>query len=448
MGSSAVEWNRDLLTRLLHALVLSRGSLTLAAALLPDLSTAAIRKALRQISLAHRNPSSWSDAKHTTFVLDRVANHSMPPATPPPAAPPSSTASKRVVLQLVPATARDAAIVQTARHHPFLELKLRPRRPLWDVYAHVYTKWALPIRLLTLNHLSIHTSVSSILPQGSALVRLQYHVINVPVDFSALSCILSSDNQQHAPIQPLLTTDTDDQFWTENTASHLPVLDFGSDSLFNISSTHIDSHPPPPEPCPRLIKKHRVVAPLTLHPRHHPQKKKPSRARTRPAPPFNKSIAPLPSASPTIRKAQNRGEKAVLNLLRSHLEQLGSKSSEPTGTPNVCMPMQGSSVGADTNNLNLSLLAEADSMFSMGLSTPLQQPAITNGVHEDDHDTAGNAQLANESLSLIVRDELAVDLNHVTHFDAQQSEAPEAEPTTLLPAPDASLNFSALFQDL
>eukprot|EP00178_Gracilaria_changii_P025995 TRINITY_DN798_c0_g1_i1.p1 TRINITY_DN798_c0_g1~~TRINITY_DN798_c0_g1_i1.p1 ORF type:complete len:620 (-),score=68.39 TRINITY_DN798_c0_g1_i1:189-2048(-) len=547
MATTGVEWNRKSLTRLLRALVLSRGSLTLTAALLPDMSTGSIRNALHRVSLAHGNPSSWSHSKHTTFVLHRVANHNVPPAVPPPPMPPSSTASKRVALQLVPATTRDAELVCAGKHYPFLEIKLRSRRPLWDVYAHVFTKWGLPIRLLTLDHLSIHTPVASILPPTSELVRLQYFVINVPVDFSALSCIIPSDQQPKPTANQPLSTDAEDHFWTQNTTSHLPTFDFASDSLFNVSSTQPDSYTPSIDLCTPLMKNRRVVAPLSLEPHLHPQKKKPSRPRTRPVLPQSKSIMPLPSARPTIQKTQKTGEKAVLNRLRSHLEQLSSKPSESTAMPHECTPVPVNAVDVDcnksnfspfaasdsipeiaqspslkqpsisngansqpggcaarlalpseksivpllpsarhtiqkvqsrgetsvlkrlrchleqlsspksseaaetsnrdtsapaastfdtgTNNPNLPFFGASDSNFSLGLSMPVQQATISNG--------ATDVQIVHGAIDLIVRDELAVDLNHGTHFDASEEGRVPA-----LAAHDASLNFSALFHDL
>ncbi|CAN8062882.1 unnamed protein product [Agarophyton chilense] len=448
MENTNVQWNHASFTRLLRVLVLSRGSLPLTSALLPELSTAAIRKTLRQISSAHRNPLSWSDSKHIAFVLHRVASHTLPPPAPSPPMPSSSPASKRVVLQLVPGTTRDAALVRASKNHPFLELVLRARRPLWDVFAHVYKKWGLPIRLVTLNHLSIHTSVAHVLPPSSERVRLQYQVISVHIDFSALSCILPSGYQEGSPTHHPLATEIDDEFWTENTASHLPLLDLASDSLFNVSSNHAEVHPSRMEQCPSVLKKRRVVAPLSLHPHHHPQKKKPGRPRTHTSPPHRKSIGPLPSTRPTITKTQNKGEKAVFNRLRAHLEQLSSESSLADGAFDKCKMLPVSMTDADAKNRNSQILSATDQMFAQGLLTLTQQPVISRDTNATEKCGPTNLHPLNDAMHLIEHDGLAVDLSNAVRIDQQHSKATGAGPSTALPVHDVSLNFSALFKDL
>lgn len=341
-NDNAALWTRPSLCRLLHALALAQASPSLASRLLPHVSEAQLVAVVTHLSVSLGSPAACTVSQHARFVLRRVSNFVALPSTSAARSAPSPGArqscakrtSRRVVIQLVPLSQADAKLVHSQNKHPFLELALRSSRPLWDVLAHVHAKWSLSIRLITLDHLPVHTTVSSIVPSTSTLIRLQYSILRLSIDYAALSIASPAGQQKQQSQQPQQpqqpspsmpardATTEDDQFWTTAACASIapPSLDMASDSLFEAAVLPNSSTYGVEQLAKRRANKRRISAPLPIFQlvtsahQTPPQKTKPARVAN------TKKRRYCPPAS---------GEQAVLKRLRSHLQQLSQPPLAP-----------------------------------------------------------------------------------------------------------------------
>lgn len=59
----------------------------------------------------------------------------------------SSSSSSRVCVRLVPGDAAAGDAVRAVGGHPYVEVVLKGAKSIWDVTAHLFTKWCLPVRV-------------------------------------------------------------------------------------------------------------------------------------------------------------------------------------------------------------------------------------------------------------------------------------------------------------
>lgn len=182
-----VPWTRASLTTLLHGLLLSNASISDAATLLPTYSPSQIATTLRNISTAHHNPTTWTDAQHARAVLHLATGHTTSPPPPPQKPPPRH----RVRVQVVPARLADDAAVRVKATNPNVEVVLRARRRCWDVVRHLYSKWGIPVILLAKRRqINPDLPVAGLVADGR-IGRVAFRVASVIIDWRVMEYALS-----------------------------------------------------------------------------------------------------------------------------------------------------------------------------------------------------------------------------------------------------------------
>lgn len=151
------------LTHLLNALYISNANLNKTAALLrthtPDMITETVRRLAH--TLSPKVDATWSP----TRCARQVVRHFTPPV-PRATTPPSTKGLKkgRTIVRLVPADAASADAVKRHGAHPFIEVMLKSSKTIWEVTAHLFAKWGVPIRVLVNGRdTSIRTRLASFL---------------------------------------------------------------------------------------------------------------------------------------------------------------------------------------------------------------------------------------------------------------------------------------------
>lgn len=171
--SPAPMYSTGSLTHVLHALHMSDGSLTRASSLLRTQAPAMVADALRRLAkaLSSRFTDSWSDAKCARLVASHLTpshTRSSSPSPPPPPTQrvaPAHASRVRVIVRLVPADKSAENEITCSGNHPFVEVALRASKTIWDVAAHLFSKWGLPLRIIVGDSvLPLRTRLATLMP--------------------------------------------------------------------------------------------------------------------------------------------------------------------------------------------------------------------------------------------------------------------------------------------
>eukprot|EP00177_Eucheuma_denticulatum_P006728 GFKZ01012226.1.p1 GENE.GFKZ01012226.1~~GFKZ01012226.1.p1 ORF type:complete len:493 (+),score=99.16 GFKZ01012226.1:549-2027(+) len=180
----------SLLHRLFLSLHLSHATFPHFVSLLPSQTPTTIRNILLDL-LKPTLPSAPSlTTPQLSAHLLRLLNGT--PHSPRPH-PPCSLRG-RAIVRVTPATATDAFIIRKLNHNPNVEVVLRGARPLWDVIAHLFNKWDVPLSLSTkqgpLRDVAVPIFQMIQKPEKKAAIYLQFSVTYPDADVQKAMCLL------------------------------------------------------------------------------------------------------------------------------------------------------------------------------------------------------------------------------------------------------------------
>lgn len=135
------------MTQFLNALYLSQGNLSKMASLLRDHSPDMISTTIFQLTQALDSTSSstkWTVPKRARYILRCFSPLPRPTVSSPPAIRPTR---RRITIRLVPTDDDTARAVRDEGGHPFLEIVLRDNKAVWDIVAHLFSKWSIPVNV-------------------------------------------------------------------------------------------------------------------------------------------------------------------------------------------------------------------------------------------------------------------------------------------------------------
>lgn len=146
------------LTHLLHALHLANASLSRTASLLRTQPLDAISDSVHRlaVALSPRVCKSWSSTRCARLVVSHMLPRPMRrkglSAMNSEGLETSSTLNgnsmrMRAVVRLIPTDAATREAVVGVGGHPYVEIVLRASKTVWDIMAHLFVKWGLPLRV-------------------------------------------------------------------------------------------------------------------------------------------------------------------------------------------------------------------------------------------------------------------------------------------------------------